>query len=302
MAILSRHVDMWSLDVFVSVIELGSISKAAAAHRLSQPAVSTRVANLERLLGVRLLDRGAGGSRPTEAGVVVAGWSRTTLDAAAQLLAGADELQSQAGQRLQLAASFTVAEFLLPTWLHEFLEKHPDVSAAVDVTNSKRVLERLSAREVEVGFVEGRHVPDELTSTTVATDVLVVVVPKGHPWAERSAVSPSEIADTPLVLREEGSGTREVLDAALAAAGCPRRCSPAVELGSTTAGKHAVIDGAGPAVLSSLAVTVERDAGRLVVVDVSGLAVERSLRAVWRGDSPTTKSATAFLRQLGAIP
>jgi DNA-binding transcriptional LysR family regulator len=155
------------------------------------------------------------------------------------------------------------------------------------------VAQRLLADEADLGFVEGLTVPPGLDSAVVAHDHLVVVTAPGHPWARRRRPLPAqELAATPLILREEGSGTRQVLDAALG--GLAR---PLIELSSTTAVKASAIQGAGPAVLSELAVGEELATGRLVRIPLAGVPLRRSLKAVW----PTGHRPTGPARDLLAL-
>ena len=125
--------DLASLDLFVSVIELGSVSRAAEAHGITQPSASSRIKHLERQLDLRLLDRGPGGSVPTDAGVVVAGWAEGILRAAHELSAGLSAFQAEQTGRLRIAASFTIAEYLLPQWLDRFSRDQPRDSIALEV-------------------------------------------------------------------------------------------------------------------------------------------------------------------------
>ncbi|MFD0069074.1 LysR substrate-binding domain-containing protein, partial [Streptomyces sp. NPDC127574] len=127
-------------------------------------------------------------------------------------------------------------------------------------------------------------VPTGLDATVIARDRLIVVTAPGHPWARRRApLAAAELADTPLILREEGSGTRQVLDAALG--GLAR---PLIELSSTTAVKAAAVSGAGPAVLSELALGEELSGRRLVSIPLADVRLARDLRAVWpTGHRPT---------------
>jgi DNA-binding transcriptional LysR family regulator len=143
----------------------------------------------------------------------------------------------------------------------------------------------------------------------VAADRLAVVVRPDHPWARRrSPVRPAELAATPLVEREEGSGTREALHAALTA--ClgpgPHLAAPALELSTTTAVREAVRAGAGPAVLSLLAVRENVAAGLLAVIPVPGLDLGRRLRAVWAGavqlPAGPARDLMAVALRLGAPP
>ncbi len=292
--------DLGALDLFASVVRLGSLSKAAAAHYISQPSASARIRTLERRLGLSLLERTSTGSVTTTAGALVAQWSEGVLDAAQRLIDGVDALRSERSARLHIVASFTIAEHLVPYWLAVFHNARPDARLELEVANSTRVLERVSAGDVDLGFIESATIPADLHSCVVASDQLLLVVDEHHAWrARRDPVTPELLARTPLVLREAGSGTREVLEHALVSAGAT---SPrvALELGSTTAVKNAVADGIGPAVLSSLAVSEDQALGRLVAVPTVGLDLRRELRAVWRDDQSLTELARAFLAQARA--
>ncbi|HEX3589307.1 MAG TPA: LysR family transcriptional regulator [Pseudonocardiaceae bacterium] len=275
--------DVTSLRLLVLVGEQGSLGRAAAALRIAQPSASKRLATLERGLGLALVDRSHRGSVLTPAGVVVAGWARRVLDELDALVTGTEALRAERNAALRVAASMTVAEYLAPAWIGELRRRRPDLYVALQVTNSERVAELVRAGDVDVGFVESPGTPSGLSARRVATDQLVVVVAPGHPWTRRRRpLTAAELAATPLVMREHGSGTRETVEHAFAAVGV-RAAAPVVELGSTTAVRGAVLAGAGPAVISELAVVTELADGRLVRVDVPELAFRRALHAVWPG-------------------
>ncbi|SEF53566.1 DNA-binding transcriptional regulator, LysR family [Thermomonospora echinospora] len=278
---VSRRVpDLAALELLLAVVRLGSVGRAAAELEITQPAASARIRSMERRLGVALLERSPRGSRPTEAGALVAGWAAQVVEAAQALEAGARALRERRDGRLRVVASLTVAEYLMPGWLLALHEVRPGTAVTLRTANSAAVAERVLAGEADLGFVEGIGAPAGLGGTVVATDSLVVVVAPRHPWARRrGAVTAGELAGTPLVLREQGSGTREVLDRALAAFG--GAAAPLLELASTTALKAAAVSGAGPVVVSELAVADEVAGGRLVAVPVADLDLRRPLRAVW---------------------
>lgn len=289
--------DLASLDLFVSVVELGSVSRAADAHGIAQPSASSRIKHLERQLDLRLLDRGPGGSVPTDAGVVVAGWAEAILRAAHELSAGLSAFQAEQTGRLRIAASFTIAEYLLPQWLDRFSRAHPRDSIALEVANSTTVVERVHHGAADLGFIE---TPSELTGLDqqiVGHDELVTVVAPTHPWASRGAVPVEALAATPLVMREAGSGTREALESALRDLGLGEP-GAVLELGSTSAVRAAVVHGNAPTVISRLAVAAEVAAGQLVEIDAPGLAIGRDLRAVWPAGSELPPLARALLDEL----
>ena len=207
--------ELSALDLFASVVALGSVSRAAAAHGVTQPTASARMQHLERQLGVRLLDRSPTGSVPTDAGHLVAGWAEGVLAAADELRVGAEAIAARSAGRLRLVASYTIAEYLLPAWLGRFRRTHPDRAVELGVANSAEVLLAVRSRRADLGFVESPTAVDDLASRALGTDDLVVVVPPTHPWSRRASVPAEQVAATALVLREPGSGTRESLEAAL---------------------------------------------------------------------------------------
>ncbi|MBT2414060.1 LysR family transcriptional regulator [Streptomyces sp. ISL-12] len=285
-----RVPDLGALELLLAVARLGSLGGAARELGISQPAASSRVRSMERQLGVALVDRSPRGSRLTDAGALVTDWARRIVEAAEAFDAGAQALRDRRDSRLRVAASMTIAEYLLPGWLVALRAQRPDTAVSLLAGNSSVVARRLLAGEVDLGFVEGVSVPAGLDSAVIAHDRLIVVTAPGHPWARRRRpLAARELAVTPLILREKGSGTRQVLDAALGGL-----APPLIELSSTTAVKAAAVGGAGPAVLSELAVGEELAMRRLVRVPVEDVSLARDLRAVW----PTGHRPTGPARQL----
>ncbi|GAA3398754.1 LysR family transcriptional regulator [Cryptosporangium minutisporangium] len=296
--------DLGSFDLLLSVARLGSVGQAAREHGVSQPAASARLRQLERRLGIALLNRTPRGSTLTSEGALVADWARTAIEAAEALAAGAGALRTAHDSTLRVAASQTVAEYLLPGWLVAVRAAHPELGVRLDAVNSADVARRVLAGEVDLGFVEGPDLPAGLHAETVQDDRLAVVVAPGHPWTRRRrGISVAELAAASLVSREANSGTRRALESALHAAGATTIAPPLLELSSTTAIKHAVAAGSGPAVLSSLAIAGELGTGALVEIGVKAepgappLELRRRLRAVW----PTGQPLSGPARDLYAI-
>ncbi|MGW0039888.1 LysR family transcriptional regulator [Gordonia sp. NPDC003376] len=293
--------DLASLETLVAVARTGSLNAAATELGISQQAVSTRMRALETRLGVSLLNRSPTGTTLTEAGTIVTEWAARLLALAGEFDTGLAALRQERRRELRIAASLTIAEHLLPRWLVSFAAdtaggEPPKVSFTA--TNTEHACDMVRAGDVELGFVEGPTVAAGVRSRVVAQDFLTLVVPPAHPWARRRRpVTAAELAVTPLVTRELGSGTRLVLDRALAHALGEHtvRPQPVLELSTTAAVRSAVIAGAGPAVLSDL--SVRDDVGsRLVAVDVVGVDLRRSLRAVWLGGNrPEAGAARDFL-------
>ncbi len=272
--------DLAVLELLIGIDEHSSLGAAARRVGMAQPNASRRIKNLERSLGLPLLQRNPRGSRLTPQGTVVAHWAREVLTNAERLLDAADALHVERMSELDIGASMTIAEHLVPAWLGEFRTSHSDVQIQLRVENSQEVIERVLSGEHDVGFVESPSVPASVHSVAVGQDRLTVVVPPSHSWAKlRRSLSVAELAATPLIVRESGSGTRTTLDLALHEY---ERPAPMLQLGSSAAVRTSVLAGVGPAVLSTLATAPWIATGQLHEVQMEKLDLRRTLRAVWR--------------------
>jgi molybdate transport repressor ModE-like protein len=280
-----------ALEVLLAIARTGSLSLTAREMGVSQQAVSSRIRSLEAQTGVPLVSRTAQGSTLTPAGVVVAGWADRLVEVARELDAGLAALREDRRTRLRISASMTIAEQLLPGWLvsqraADLRRGQVPAEVVLTATNSVTVIDQVRGGDADLGFTEDSTVPKGLRSKVIGHDELVVVVRPDHPWAlRRKPVTAAELAGTPLVSREEGSGTRHALIVALAGAlGAAEAGIPiALVLSTTSAVRAAVIAGAGPAVLSELAVSDDLASGRLARVSLVGIDLRRALRAVWVG-------------------
>lgn len=278
----TTDLDLRTLSLLVRVAELGSLGAAAREGGIAQPNASRSLLRLERQLGVTVLRRSPTGSTLTTEGSLVVQWARDVLDAAERLQEGAEALSGARSSQLAVAASMTVAEHLLPGWLAAYRRDHPDVSVRVEVHNSRQVFDLVREGDVDAGFVESPTVARGLHSTPVAHDRLVVVVAPTHPWARRRRVLTSaELAATPLIVREAGSGSRQTLETLLGRQDLTP-VPPSLELSSNAAVRGSVAAGVAPAVLSVLAVEDALRTGALTAVEAEGLDLSRTLRAVWR--------------------
>lgn len=272
--------DLAVLDLLVGVDEQGSLSAAARKVGMAQPNASRAIKQLERHFGTPLLRRHPRGATLTPHGTVLAHWARRVLAEATQLLDVAESLQTERSATLTVGASMTVAEQLMPRWLGALRGARPEVNIHLQVHNSVRVAELVLEGTCDVGFVESPTVPPGLHTSTVARDRLVVVASPSHPWARRrTPVTIAGLAATRLVVREPGSGTRTTLDRALQEYDRP---APLLELASAAAIRTSVLDGVGPAGMSTLAVAEQVASGALRIIEIEGLDLRRELRAVWR--------------------
>jgi predicted ATPase/DNA-binding transcriptional LysR family regulator len=281
------------LRAFAAIARRGSLSGAAEDLYVSQPAVSKHLAALESELGKSLVTRGREGATLTAAGEVLADY---VLRAEALLANAHRALAADDGGgtgTLTIAASGIPGTYLLPEHLARFRDRHPGVELEFDVTTSDGALELVRAHTVELGVVGGLTLPSELESEPLLEDEIVLV---GPPSLGGRRLRPKELEGLRWLSREEGSATRAAVETARWELGL--HSVEKLELQSWEAVKLAVGNGAGIAAISRLALDVELEAGRLVVLDVPRWRLSRTISVVYARGVPLTPSAERFLEVL----
>lgn len=282
--------DLITVRLLVAIDELGSINAAARSLGITQPAASARLREFEARWRVPFAVRTARGTSLTDDGAAVAVWARKILREAAAMEAG---LQALAGARagdLDVAASLTIAEFLMPRWMSRLHAERPDVRPHLQMVNSETVLDSVRRGQSSIGFIENAVEPLGFEHRVVGYDTVLIAVRPDHPWARRRYPIPAaQLRDASYVLREPGSGTRSTFERAL-------RMTPdvAFEASSTQALISAAIANVGPVILSALAIHDELDRGRLVAVE-SELNLRRPLAAIWTRGQRLSTSARDLL-------
>jgi DNA-binding transcriptional LysR family regulator len=272
--------------VFTAIVEHGGFTKAARTLRLSQPAVSKSLNELERQLHVSLLDRSGKSVVLTEAG--------RTLYARAGELFGVEreaerELRELRGLKrgvLRVAASTTIATYLLPPYLGRFHTRHPGVRIRTTSANTRAVLRALLEFRVDIALVEGPIEHSRVQVVPWRADELVVIAAPEHPLGAGGSIDVQRLADEQFLVREPGSGTRVVTEQALAAHGV--RLERTIRVGGTEAIKQAVAAGLGLGIVSRAAAADQLALGRIVVLPVRQLEIRRTLAQIRLRDRPTT--------------
>ncbi len=283
-----RVPELAALRLLVGVARLGSIGAASRAQGITQQAASERLRAVETQTGLTLLRRGARGSHLTEAGAVVVEWAARLIDLADEIDHAIEGLRADDRRDLAVWSSMTIAESLLPRWLvmlrqRQVAEGGTPTAVSLRAVNSNEVVAAVRDGRAGLGFVEGADAPIGMRSRVVSRDELVLVALAGTPLSRRrTPLSPREISVLPLTGREPGSGTREVVAAALGRHGLTAS-EPLVELTTATAIREAVIAGSAPAFLSRRVAAREIESGQLVVLPTPALTLTRSFRAVWSG-------------------
>ena len=283
------------LRLFATVVRTGSFSRAADVLHISQPAISKGVRDFELQVGCRLLDRTPKGVRPTREGRALARHAEALFAAER---AAEDELLSlrnlDSGS-LRIGASTTIATYMIADYLGIFHREHPGIDLHLVSANTRDVAALMSAHDVDIALVEGPVDDEDLESEAWRTDVMALIVCPQHRFAaSRREIDSAELADEIMIVREPGSGSREVVAQALAAKAIdPQRT---LEIGSTEAIKQAVAAGLGVSIVSMAAIGDQLKLGRLRVVPVRDLSIERTL---WQLKVPgriEIPSAIAFER------
>jgi DNA-binding transcriptional LysR family regulator len=295
---LVRMPELVELRAFCAAVDLGSFGKAARLLQVSQPAVSKRLRNLEALTGSALLERSTRGVTPTPAGKQLYAAARLLLaeaEAVETLMAGLDAGQAP----VRLAASPTMAEFVLPPLLVELESRHErHLSVELSIANSIAARTLVLEGKADLGIVAAAETTPELAGlceSPLCEDEIVVAVPPGHPWTAEEEIDPVELISTPMIVRDPGASSRRVVSEALAARDMSL-APPLAEIGSTAAAIATAISKGAPVLVSSLA--LERSGGGLTARHAAGLRFERRFVLVHCGEESLPPPARTLARQL----
>jgi DNA-binding transcriptional LysR family regulator len=286
-------VTVTQLAAFLAVVRHGSVTAAAEELVVTQPSVSAAVAALERELGVKLTERVGRNVRPTPAGEA---YSRYAADIVGLLDEGAQvagEVDRGAGRQLRIAAVTTVGEHLLPPLIRAFREDHPDLQVSLHVGNREAVFHRLASHQADVA-VSGRP-PDEpgFEGQPFAENDFVIITAPDDPRAGRPWVPIDALAQTPWLMREQGSGTRRLCENYFAS---EQISPPLLTLGSNGAIKNAARQGLGIALQSRDAVELELGFGLLATITPKGGLPKRQWYVVRSTVGPRSEPVETFSR------
>jgi DNA-binding transcriptional LysR family regulator len=289
-------INLNQLRVFKAVFEEKSLTAAARRLRISQPAVSKQLAELEYSLGVALVDRLPRGVQLTAAGEALERHARRIFAAETAAEAELAELMGLSRGRLAIGSSTTIGSYLLPRVLGLFHAAHPRIELEVEISNTAVIQQAVLDGRVDVGLTEGFVASESLEVDVFTRDEMVVIVPVNHPWAQETYIEPSRLKDCPVIARERGSGSRAIVEAALIER--EAEVEFALSLGSTEAVKRAVAEGLGVALVSRLTVALEVEVGRLVALPLHPQPILRDLHRIrLRGRNPSPATAQ-FQREL----
>ena len=288
------------LHIFYTVAERGSFSAAAQALHMSQPAVTMQVQSLEEYFGTKLLIRSTKRMELSEAGRTLLPFARKSLELSQETDAAMAAFSNKLQGRLQLGASLTIGEYVLPRLLGPFGREYPDISIMLKVMNTTQILEEIAGHQLNFGLIEAPVEHPDMVLDSVMEDELKLIVPSGHPLATREdAIYLEDVLTYPFVLREKGSGTRKVMEDVLMERGYdPESIQTVMELGSTGAVKSAVEEGLGITMLSTSTVKHETALGLVKMIDIADASFKRNFYSIQLRSALLPMSAMTFLAYL----
>jgi DNA-binding transcriptional LysR family regulator len=287
------------VKTFCAIVSEGTFSRAAEKLHLAQPTVSAQVQALEKELGAKLFERSAQGSTITHAGRLFHQYALQMLELAERAEEALDQLRTLRLGRLEVGASSVPGHYILPAALARFKATHPGVEVRLSVSNSREVREGVREGRFEIGMV-GDEVPDpRLTYAPLVQDRLVVALRPEHPLAQRPCLSLHELFQQPVILREEGSGTRATLDRALRSADLhPHDLRVLLELGTLEGVKAALREVDALAIVSEWSVREDARLGLLVTLPLAGVDLTRHLYLIQRAYGFLSVASETFVRLL----
>lgn len=282
------------LRVFLAVAEHEHITRASEELILSQPAVTKTIQHLEHEVGLELIERHGRRIALTHAGRILRNYARRVFALEREMEEALTALRDVDAGEVTMAASTTTGVYLLPPVVALFRERYPQVTLHIAILNSHEIVEETLNWNLDFGLVEGyaSALPPALQVEVFAHDELVLVVSPWHRWNGLPALLPEDLGEGQLLMREQGSGIREVIEQVLLLHNVQVR--PLLTMPDNEAIKQMAINGVGAAIVSALAVRRELAAGDLVRIPIAGVDLRPELSIVKRLDKQLSRAAQAF--------
>ncbi len=289
--------DLFKFRTFCAIAEKGNFSAVAEDLFMSQSAVSQQIQALERRYGVVLFDRGSKGATLTEPGKILYDKAKVILEIEDQINQELDDLRGLKGGELNVGASTTIGNYLMPFYLGEFKRRYPEVKVSLIVENTRIIEDQLLGAVFPLAVVEHEVQNPSLVKEAIEKDELVLFTAPDHPWAEKGSVSKEALMEEPFITRELGSGTREVIEEKLEEGGVPR-LNVVMELGNSSAITTAVAAGLGVSILSRRVIHAQLESGMLRPVTIEGLKLERDFYLITVSDHYLSPASMRFREML----
>jgi DNA-binding transcriptional LysR family regulator len=269
------HITLKQLKAFRAVASLGQVRLAAQQLNLSQPATSMAIAELENQLGCQLFDRTGNKLLINHQGELLMPLASELLDRTSEIETLFKDLQDTDCGHLRIGASTTIGNYLLPDTLGHLSNRYPNISFNMDIRNTETIIHKVASFDLDIGCIEGPCRHEDINVIPWKEDELMVICGPEHPLASKGEVSVEELSSEYWILREPGSGTRNLFDQSLGLH--LQELSIKMELNQAEAIKKLVQSGQGISCLSSFCISRELHQGELIALKVSGIELKRRL-------------------------
>lgn len=295
--------DDHKLRVFCTVAETQSFSKTSSIIHLTQPAVSLQIQALEELYETKLFDRSSSSVTLTPAGEVLYKYAKHILELYAYAEKDVGELTGLVKGSIAIGASSTIGNYLLPKVISDFKKTRPTVKIHLQVGNTKRIIDLLNSGSIDLGLVEGDVTSQKIDIEKLINDELCVAVPQIHPSSKKKDISIFEIIEDPFIFREEGSGTRQVIEKYLSKHGiAPQSMKVPLVLGSTESIKNAIENGVGVSIVSRWASLKESKFGTLRMLSLREEKMMREFSIITLKRSVASHATEEYIEYLRNYP
>ncbi len=269
------------LRVFRTVADKLSFTKAAHELFISQPAVTRHINELEKQISKPLFNRHGNSISLTSDGELLYSYAKKILSLYQELEDELNSLQKHVSGHLRIGASTTIAQYILPSLLASFKKNQPEVQLTLINGNTERIEQLLIENSIDIGMIEGNSTLPQLHYEPFVEDEIVLVTRTDNPKITASEISPEALKQLPLVIREDGSGTLDIIEQQLEAHGIRRRdWNIEIQLGSTESIKQYLMHANALAFLSIHTVVEELNSNKLRVIELEGHTMSRSLQFI----------------------
>lgn len=292
-----KNITIQQLESLIALLEAGSFTKAAAKLFISQSALTKQIKNMEASAGTRLVTRSGAGIALTSEGQILYDYAKRIIRLREDAKERVEQLKNQESGHIYVSASTTPSTYILPHLLTQVHRKHPDMKLHIQMHDSDETTQCILNNQAEIGFIGKEALHRTIVLERLCKDELVLAVPVAHPFAGQKSITVTELARTPFIAREHGSGTREIVEKALQrhSGNSLAQFNVIAEMGSAEAVKEAILAGLGVSILSVFAVRRELSQGLLTTVRIIDCPMERYLYLIYRKNFPLRKHHQLFL-------
>lgn len=284
------------LKIFITVCETKNMSAAAKKLYMTQPAISQTISALEDKLNLKLFDRLNRSLKLTYPGKVLLNYSKRILNLINETKNAMDDISNLDQGQLRIGSSMTIGTYLLPQIIEEFQQKYEDVDLPFIIDNTSVIEQMVLDNKIDLGLVEGPINSDNIVVEKFFADQLQLVCSTKHKWSHWKSLSPEKINEEDFIMREEGSGTRKVIENILTNSNISYHITHVFN--NIEAIKKAVAANIGISILPEISTKEERKKGKITKVNISGIEFTRNFSIIYHKDKYRSEIFNKFIEHL----